>query len=836
MKKLIKQFLIIIIILLTPFNHPIITVSLKNNNLDNHEIKPRSSNSDISIITPKNLTYFKPMFGYYPGTNSFEHDNDGEEPKWFETIFTEGGTIKVIPTLGDHYKVVELHDTSDINYTYVAKNLLSLPTFGTIEYWMRTDDAEKLCGFHLNGGLVFTDLITIRGKSKMFQYYNGTAWNNITSFQSDIWYNIRIDFECSAGGYQGLSQYEWTIYVNGKNWGNYTFTHNRNYASVIMFYTDYFYNLSNYSYFLDAIGLSWDASYVVGDDVNCGMLLDFQAPSNLTWIGYSLDSNLNRTILGSFVLPFPNGNGPHKIQIFGTDSNDKIYQSNERHFVIKKPSLLMVHGMGGEGSTYDFLDFRPDWNRNGISDYIDYYGLENMIALESYYDDKTTRPEFDGIVHPDSSIENISRALKNYIINEHSSGIIKDNLDIIAYSLGGVVVRYMIKEYYYELNQEGITIQHAGIVGSPSHGDWGDNKSYLNVSKYFNFWYYSSSKDCNVHLELVSISEFLTELNADDETPYNIIYNTYRGIGIQDPFYYGFWSSENSTLVFHPGIIQNMEDYNETLINELVLKLGTYGDLLVPTGSVMLDGALNNRAYPLMNHIVLLVSPVILTHILWDLRYYLFPNIEIELPQNITYNKATAGYYLATNGFEHDENGFKPQWFETIFTGGGTARVINSLENHDNILELYDTSQITNTYVAKNLFSIPTFGTIEYWMRTDDAEKLCGFHLNGGVLTNDLVTIRTRFNRLQYWDGAIWNNITNIQSNIWYHIRIDFECSGGGYQGLGQYEWRLFIDGIVHGDFPFANNRNFASVIMFYTDYLFGLSGYSYYIDAIGLS
>lgn len=849
MRKYTYQIIFVCLIILPLINIPLLYLPLKDTKFKN-DLDPtyviKLSGSAIDIFTPKNNTYVKPMHGYYSGTDGFEHDEIGNEPKWFETVFTDGGTAKVIDTLEDHHKILELYDSSESNNTYVAKTLFALPTFGTIEYWVSTDDADKLCGFHLGGGAVLADLVTIRSISNKFQCWNGTSWYNITDIQSDKWYNIRIDFECSAGGYQGLSQYEWALYIDGIMYGNYAFANNRSFASVVMFYTDYLFGLSDYSYFLDAIGFSWDQFYTVGDNMNCGILLNFKAPSNLTWIGYSLDGNSNRTILGPFVLPFPNGNGIHKIQVFGTDSEDNIYQSDDRYFEINKPSLLLVHGMGGQGSpTFDdFYTYKSDWNRNGISDYIDYYGVENMIALESYYDNKTTRPEFDGIAHPWSPIENISRALKNYIIHEHSSGILKDNLDLIGYSLGGLVTRYMIKEYYFEIRQEGITIQHLGILGTPNHGDWGDNKNYLNISKTANFWYYESTKNCKVGLEMVSISDFLTELNADDETPYNIIYNTYRGTGIPDPFYHGGWFlTPNLTLKYIPGIIQNMEDYNATLINQLALKLSIYGDMVVPSGSVPLTGAVNNRAYPFVIHGGEIGNLTglnrvgrVLRHVLWDLRYYLAPGMEIEFPQNRTYNRATQGYYLATNGFEHDENGHKPQWFENIFTEGGTTRVIPSLEDHYKVLELHDTSNINNTYVTKILYSLPAFGTIEYWMRTDDAEKLCGFHLNGGVILNDLVTIRTKSNKFQYWDGLNWYNITDSQEDKWYNIRIDFECSSGGYHGLGQYEWRLYINGIVYGDFPFANNRNFATVIKFYTDYLFGLSDYSYFIDAIGLS
>ncbi len=41
---------------------------------------PQLNNQNINIITPENRTYSKPMGGYYPASDSFEHDPVGEKP------------------------------------------------------------------------------------------------------------------------------------------------------------------------------------------------------------------------------------------------------------------------------------------------------------------------------------------------------------------------------------------------------------------------------------------------------------------------------------------------------------------------------------------------------------------------------------------------------------------------------------------------------------------------------------------------------------------------------------------------------------------------------------
>ena len=209
--------------------------------------------------------------------------------------------------------------------------------------------------------------------------------------------------------------------------------------------------------------------------------------------------------------------------------------------------------------------------------------------------------------------------------------------------------------------------------------------------------------------------------------------------------------------------------------------------------------------------------------------------IHIVSPENKTYTALTGGYYFATYGFENDINGRTPGWFQEVGTRGGSVKVVEELGGHKKILELRDTSSGFNAHVIKTLFATPEFGTIEYWMRSD-YPKLCGFRLDNGLIVNEMITMRIAFNILQYQNGTGWNNIRIIQNNTWYHIRVDFECTTGNYTGLSQYTWRIYVNSINYGEFNFINNQNQASRIEWYTDYIFSLMGYSYYIDAIGFS
>ena len=289
--------------------------------------------SPVQIISPENKTYVTLPDGYYFATYGFENDINGRNPGWFQEVGTKGGTAKVIEELGGHKKVLELHDTSSgfVN-AHVIKNLFATPEFGSVEYWLRSDN-PKLCGFRLDNGAIVNELVTMRIAFNTLQYNNGSDWNDVRFIENNIWYHIRVDFECSTGNYTGLAQYTWRLYVNGINYGEFNFINNQNQASRIEWYTDYVFGLQGYSYYIDAIGFSWTSNYNPGDNLNEGLLLQFDPKLQFNTISYSFDGQAEIKILGNTVIPFPE-DGLHTIQIFGSDLAGDTTQSELRYFTV----------------------------------------------------------------------------------------------------------------------------------------------------------------------------------------------------------------------------------------------------------------------------------------------------------------------------------------------------------------------------------------------------------------------------------------------------------------------------------------------------------------------
>ncbi|MFX1480834.1 MAG: esterase/lipase family protein [Promethearchaeota archaeon] len=170
-------------------------------------------------------------------------------------------------------------------------------------------------------------------------------------------------------------------------------------------------------------------------------------------------------------------------------------------------SLLLVHGFCGSGNAFEPLRY--------FNPIRQYYGLNDIIAIDYYNTHAGYEPEFSDITVW-SSITTIGDCLKNYIIRAHNDGILKSNLDIVAHSMGGLVVRSMIKRHYREIKDAGITINHVATMGTPNHGlasisliAWLSGLGWLDILPMQG-------------TQMSKTSSFLAILNLYDETPYSV--------------------------------------------------------------------------------------------------------------------------------------------------------------------------------------------------------------------------------------------------------------------------------------------------------------------------
>ena len=216
-------------------------------------------------------------------------------------------------------------------------------------------------------------------------------------------------------------------------------------------------------------------------------------------------------------------------------------------------------------------------------------------------------------------------------------------------------------------------------------------------------------------------------------------------------------------------------------------------------------------------------------------------DIDIITPLNTTYTAPMSGYYPGTLSFESDEVGLPPSSTDWVdgSTDDCTIKVIAELGGHENVLELYDANEDGSISSAEHSFTAGanSYGTVEFWFRTSNPGEMNQIILRYG--TTNRIRMSIDNSKWRYSIGASTWDIPGLTStvvqNTWYHIRLDYEASTGGYQGLGQYKYKVTINGIdTSNQLPFATN-GMVSRLRLVTGGLGGDENYHMYVDAVGL-
>jgi hypothetical protein len=299
---------------------PIIIQDVEDENI------PKSSAGEITIVTPENKTYTQPDTGYFLATYGFECDTVGEDPLEWSVSEALNTKVEVLGNLDNHKNVISIID-NNVGEAGMMNNSFGSRSYGTVEFYIRVNDSSMSFNWEFTNNNQRN--IRFRIYNNYFQYDSG-SWHNIRAASNDIWYHIKIDFECTGGGYEGLNQYRFFITIDGTRYGEFSFTTNDSEVNKFLATSG---NISTLKGYYDAIGFSWDPYYAIGDNLKEGLLLSYENATNLDWQGYSLDGQTNKTILGNTTIPIP-GDGFHSIKVFGNSSLGTMYESALRHFAV----------------------------------------------------------------------------------------------------------------------------------------------------------------------------------------------------------------------------------------------------------------------------------------------------------------------------------------------------------------------------------------------------------------------------------------------------------------------------------------------------------------------
>ncbi|MHA1931361.1 MAG: hypothetical protein ACW96X_02410 [Promethearchaeota archaeon] len=782
------------------------------------------SGQEISIITPENITYFKPMSGHYPGTWSFHNDQDGTIPQGWVDNSQAGCTARVVSEKVGHTKVVHLDDDSG-NKIYFD-NFFPSQTYGTVEFWVLTEDASYGFNARTHNSTSHMWYIAIGSDKWVYVDSNDTVVN-IPTFDGvydpvdNTWYHVSVHFRCDgAPSFMGLNENKYRIVIDGLESGeleaktNTTFVENLDFATGAVASTDGW---------VDAVGFSWNTDYYIGDNLDEGLLLSYYNSTNLDWKGYSLDGQTNKTIMGNTTIPMPQ-EGIHTIQIFGNSSIGEIYESDISYFTVKSINIISPENRtyseplsGYFPATYGFENDEPtDWavttpastsvgvienmashkNVVELSDLSgsDYCQIVNNISdqvngtLEFWYR-KTSTTDASYIVIGDGD------TLNSLFIRVHENGLFRYYTtvynDIQAYSANSW---YHIKIEFDCADQWYIWINDV------KYGPYGYRGTPIAMDR---VQFQTSSSD-------VGFQVYVDAVGYSWDPNYNVGDNLDEGLLL---------SYENSNNLEWKGYSLDGQT-NKTILGNTTIPMPSLGHHTI---QVFGNSSLGFYYESEVRHFT----------VIEDI------SISILTPTNTTYSEPMRGYYPATYGFENDEDETIPEGWEyrlTIPQGDSSINVISTLDGHEKVLDLNKGNTYGSHLIMSQNFSAQEYGTIEFWLRTTDVTEKTEIILRNESGSFCAISIsQGAGSTFTIYASGGWQSLSYpATNNKWYHIKLQFECGTGNHYGLDQYYFRAFIDGLEFGDYNFAANAIYLDTFVIVQPW--DTDNYHSYFDAIGYS
>ncbi|MFX1385242.1 MAG: LamG-like jellyroll fold domain-containing protein, partial [Promethearchaeota archaeon] len=763
---------------------------------------PKISGTQINITTPENKTYYEPMSGYYPATYGFENDENGDYPFGWKIEEFTGTKVQIVDEIDGHMKVVELYDDVEPYKPKITNDFLDRQT-GTIEFWFRitSHDVSRYISIYEKG--TYQGILLKIDELENILYFNDSeSYQNMNYIlKVEIWHHFTITFDCSN---------DWHLWIDGESidggigfpfYGNPPYLNNLTFSGKGS-------DSGGYSIFIDAVGYNWDVKYNIGDNLKEGLLLSFENSTNLDWMGYSVDGQANKTILGNTTIRMLAA-GSHRIQVFSNDSLGTIYQSDIRYFTVSPINLITP-----ENKTYTGL-------MSGY--YPATYGFEN---------DKHGKFPTGWFNASDAGCSVEVQAVE---IDEHINIVkLTDNS-----GEGGAVMKYTLSqttgsiEFWILLTStthaQHITFYESGIIRLTL--SW----SATGMFRYYNGFShdiesYSANTWYHIRIDFNCVS--------DNSKIYR------NGTVVASPTLNGDAASISDILIFTQTDSDGFsfyvdaigfswdDNYNIGDNREEGLLLSFENITTLDWMGYSLDGQANkkilgNTTIPMPargpHTIQVFGNDSLGTMYQSDVRYFIVSPINIITPENKTYTGPMSGYYPATYGFENDKHGkFPTGWFNASDAGCSVEVQAVEIDEHINIVKLTDNSGEGGAVMKYTLSQ--TTGSIEFWIlltSTTHAQHITFYE--SGIIRLTLSWSATGMFR--YYNGFS-HDIESYSANTWYHIRIDFNCVSDNS--------KIYRNGTVVASPTLNGDAASISDILIFTQT--DSDGFSFYVDAIGFS
>jgi hypothetical protein len=203
----------------------------------------------------------------YRGTHSLVNATNGTTPMgMLEAHDTTTAPSVQTASLGGHKNYIKITDDLDPNKTAYVDIHFEPQTYGTIEFEWYSDDVTDNQSVYL-GDATPTYILYAHIEDDNLYVRDSVGLTDTLETPTDAtWHKVRIDFECTTGGYKGLGQYEFNIYFDGNDpAGNpYSFWNNQANISLMRLYA----GAADWGYYfcIDSIGFSWDPAYTAASD------------------------------------------------------------------------------------------------------------------------------------------------------------------------------------------------------------------------------------------------------------------------------------------------------------------------------------------------------------------------------------------------------------------------------------------------------------------------------------------------------------------------------------------------------------------------------------------
>jgi hypothetical protein len=204
--------------------------------------------------------------GHYEATYSFLNEDKGttiaewnENEGWIDTS-SAGLSPTIKNNIDGHHKVLQLYDSSITKVGSVIHQWNNSYFTGTLELWVRTNSTTDIATIIIRDGTNADSLIFRFDADGNMKYYDGSGYHTLGTYQADLWYHIRFKWD--------LIPHEeyWNVWVDGQNIGTGLGFYGTPVAmDSLVIMTDQ--GSSDYYFYVDAIGYSFDSEYEIGDNL-----------------------------------------------------------------------------------------------------------------------------------------------------------------------------------------------------------------------------------------------------------------------------------------------------------------------------------------------------------------------------------------------------------------------------------------------------------------------------------------------------------------------------------------------------------------------------------------